>query len=432
MRVLGVGNHNDLGDLYLRLSAAGHAVKVHVADPDSSDILEGMLERSVAWEADLEWVREDPQGLVVFEGTGWGETQDRLRKQGFRVVGGSALGDRLEDDRAFGQRTLGSLGLTTAMSFELDGFEDAIARLERHPGRYVLKFSGGGFASTRSYVGTEDDGADVLAVLRLQRRRWTLGERPRVVLMEHLHGVEVGVGAFFDGARFVGPANLDWEHKRFFPGNLGELTGEMGTVVTYRGAERLFDATLARLAPKLGESGYVGYINLNMIVNERGAFPLELTCRFGYPGFAILGALHVDPWDMVLRNLVGGGGEPIATHAGFAVGVVLTVPPFPYPDGYARLSKGMPIGFRSDLSEADRQGLHFGEMKCEGGELVTAGQIGYVMVVTGRGETVADARREVYARAEKVILPNVRYRNDIGATFEADHAALARWGWVDG
>ena len=72
-------------------------------------------------------------------------------------------------------------------------------------------------------------------------------------------------------------------------------------------------------------------------------------------------------------------------------------------------------------------------MGLDAGQLVTAGQIGYVMVVTGRGKTVADARREAYARAEKVVIPNVRYRNDIGAAFEErDHASLVRLGWLDG
>ena len=431
MRVLGVGHHNDLGDLYMRLMARGHDVRVHIADPDSSDILEGMIERSASWEADVEWVRAGSDGLVIFEETGWGHAQDRLRREGLRVIGGSTLGDRLEVDRVFGQNALRDAGLRTARSFEFDGFDEAIAHLSKAPGRYVLKFSGEDFASTRSYIGVLDDGEDVLAALRLQRARWRYDERPRIILMEHLRGIEVGVGAFFNGTEFLRPANLDWEHKRFFAGNIGELTGEMGTVVTYRGAERLFDATLGRLAPLLRDSHYVGYVNLNMIVNDEGPWPLELTCRFGYPGFAILSALHAEPWDAILRRLGDGKETTLDTHAGLAVGVVLTVPPFPYPDGYERLSKGMPICFRRDLDDDDRAAMHYGEVRLESGQLVTAGQIGYVMVVTGRGGTVDEARKQAYARAEKVVIPNVRYRVDIGATFEGERAGLVRLGWLD-
>jgi phosphoribosylamine---glycine ligase len=433
VRVLGVGNHNDLGDLYMRLITRGHDVRVHIADSDSSDVLEGLIDRSDSWERDVDWVRSDREGLVIFEGTGWGSAQDRLRSEGLRVIGGSALGDRLELDRAFGQRVLEDAGLRTARSLEFGGFDDAIAHVSGAPGRYVLKFSGAGFASTRGYVGVMEDGDDVLASLRQQRASWRLDERPRIILMDHLDGVEVGVGAFFNGTEFLRPANLDWEHKRFFAGNLGELTGEMGTVVTYRGAERLFCATLERLAPLLRDARYVGYINLNMIVNDDGPWPLELTCRFGYPGFAILSALHAGPWDALLERLVDGkGSTTLDTHPGLAVGVVLTVPPFPYPDGYERLSKGMPILFRRGLCDQDREHLHYGEMRLDSGQLVTAGQVGYVMVVTGRGDTIDLAREAAYSRAAKVVIPNVRYRVDIGATFARERAELVRLGWLDG
>jgi phosphoribosylamine--glycine ligase len=433
MRFLGVGKGNDCGDIYLRLQQAGHDVRVFVEDPEARDIMEGMLSFTTDWRAELEWIRSGgSEGIIIFEGVGWGETQDSLRREGFHVVGGSAFGDRLEQDRQFGQDWMHRLGMRTAATHEFSDFDQAIEFVGRERERFVLKFSGQGFASTRNYVGVMEEGDDVVAVLRLQKSRWTYSEPPRFILMEHLNGVEVGVGAFFNGERFLDPPNLDWEHKRFFPGDLGELTGEMGTLATYRGARKLFDATLGRIAPALHESGYCGYINLNMIVNEAGVWPLEFTCRFGYPGYSILDSLHAESWDSIFSRLSRRDSLEIVTHGGYSVCVVLTVPTCPYYDGYERLSRGAPILFKPGLSHEDHEHLHYAEVRLEEGQLVTAGSIGYIMVATGLGREVEEARSAAYGLVEQVVIPNMRYRRDIGEKFlSRDRDEMRRLGWLD-
>ena len=166
------------------------------------------------------------------------------------------------------------------------------------------------------------------------------------VLMEFVEGVEMGVGAYFDGDKFLLPACLDWEHKRFFPGDLGELTGEMGTVVTYERSRGFFERTLARMEPLLRENGHCGYVNLNTIVNERGIWPLEFTCRFGYPGFAILTPLQETAWGDLCAAMVSRSTSRFATRAGFSVGIVLTLPPFPYPRPQVEEPVGSPRPIR--------------------------------------------------------------------------------------
>jgi phosphoribosylamine---glycine ligase len=448
MRVLGIGDGVDLGSMYLELARNGHQVRVFVGDEASHGTLAGLIETTPDWRAELGWIRDAGRdGLLLFETASQGALQEQLRADGFQVIGGSAFGDRLESDRAFGQSVMREVGMQVAATYPFDDFVEAIAFVRAHPGRYVYKPSGSGFASGRTFVGEMADGTDLIAYLRLQRGSWPAGEATRFVLMARLDGVEVGVGAYFDGQRFLQPACLDWEHKRFFPGDLGELTGEMGTLVTYRRSERLFRETLGRMEARLRQGRYRGYINVNTIVDRQGVHPLEFTCRFGYPGFAVLQPLQRDGWEDLFRRMLGDGDprpSPFATADGFAVGVVLTVPPFPYADGYERLSKGLPILFREGLGEEDRQHLHFGEVALEraagdaaadanGGaaQLVTSGVIGYVMVVTGCGLTVPAARTDAYARVDKVCLPNGRYRRDIGERFVSkDEACLEAWGWL--
>ncbi len=212
--------------------------------------------------------------------------------------------------------------------------------------------------------------------------------------MAYVHGVEVGVGAFFDGPRFVGPVNLDWEHKRFFPGDLGELTGEMGTVVTYRGGDKLFAATLARVAPLLRSGHHVGYVNLNTIINAEGIWPLELTCRFGYPGFAILSALFRDDCAQICRDVARSTGRRSRPRTASPSASVLTVPPFPYHHGYEELGKGQLIHIPPTISaaRAPAPASTSARSRSVDGQLVTAGQIGYAMVVTGHGATIPAAR----------------------------------------
>jgi len=429
LRFLGIGDDNSLAAMYLRLLDAGHEVRVFVAEASSADTLQGLLPRVTDWEAELPWVRTaGANGIILFETAHMGGVQDRLRRDGYNVIGGSAFGDRLEADRSFGQACMREAGMQTAVVREFDDFRAAARFIENEPGRYVFKLNGSQFASGRNYVGELDDGADVKALLLREATLWKAPEKPSFVLMQHLVGVEVGVGAYFNGERFMDAVCIDWEHKRFFNGDLGELTGEMGTLVSYRGSRPLFEATLARMAGPLAASGYVGYINLNTIVNDGGIWPLEFTCRFGYPGFAILDALHAEGWDVLFARMIR-RETAFATDDGFAIGVVLTVPPFPYRERYAELSRGLPILFRGELSAAERRHLHFDEVELRDGQLVTSGMAGYIMVVTGCGADVEAARAAAYGLAGRVVIPNIRYRTDIGRRFiERDRAVMRRLG----
>lgn len=432
MRILGIGECNDLAAMYAGMQARGHDVKVFVRDEASHGVYAGMLTRTSNWSRELGWVREaGDEGLILFETADQGAVQDQLRADGFQVIGGSALGDRLEGDREYGQSVLRQAGLCTARSHAFNSYPEALAFLAARRGRYVLKFNGTHSPRTKNYIAQTSDSRDLAALLQFHSNHEVQKEPVDFVLMEYIEGIEIGVGGYFNGVQFLDTACIDFEHKRFFPGDLGELTGEMGTVVSYDRSERLRDLVLRPLENVLRDGGYCGYINVNLMANEEGLWPLEFTSRFGYPGYAICERLHRTPWEQIFATMLRRSATHFETAPGFAVGVVLTVPPFPYKHGYAELSKGLPVVLDNDLSPVDREAIAFAEVELHHGALVTSGTCGYVGVVTASAATVADARQHAMETARKVYVPNLRYRNDIGVNVSVPQLdRLIRWGYL--
>lgn len=433
MHFLGVSETCDLGALYLRLQAEGHEVKVAVSEPLAEGTLAGLVPRVSDWQAELEWIREAGEnGIILFEAVseGFGALQDDLRRQGFKVIGGSAFGDRLENDRAFAQELLARLGFPRGHIWEFSDHTAADAFLAANLGRYVLKFSGTGFDSSDNYIGQLPDGRDVRAMLKAKLPRAPAGAK--FILMRHISGIEMGVGAYFDGHKFLRPACLDWEHKRFFAGDMGELTGEMGTVATYDRTDTFFARTLALIEPQLREAGHVGYVNLNTIVNDEGIWPLEFTSRFGYPGFAILDPIQKTSWADLFAIMASGGSVTFETVPGFCVGVVLTTPPFPYSRKQVEAAIGLPIFFNEPFGPADWRHVHLGEVGREAGQYVTSGLYGWTMVVTGVASTISRAKSAAYDRLARIVVPDGRFRLDIGdRLMGGDFQRLEQLGLLD-
>jgi phosphoribosylamine--glycine ligase len=201
----------------------------------------------------------------------------------------------------------------------------------------------------------------------------------------------------------------------------------MGTVATFDRSETLFDATLAPFEAMLREAGHVGWVNLNTVINEQGIWPLEFTCRFGYPGFAVLEPLQALGWGELLSRIVR-REDRFESRPGYSVGVVLSTPPFPYS---RKDVEAAPIGLPIIADAVEPEHLHWGEVGKQGTEVVTAGLYGWTAVVTGTGSTVRDAQASAYRRAARVKAPNLRYRLDIGdRTAGSEIARLMELGWL--
>lgn len=441
------------GDLAWQIKKERHKTKFYIRNKEQQDVCEGFVEKTDDLLEAKDWA-----DVIVFDDVGFGDLADKWRREGKLVVGGSAYTDKLELDRAFGQEEMKNFGMNILPNWSFTDFNEAINFVKKNPARYVLKPSS--YAQNEKellVVGEEEDGNDVIQVLEHYKKNWA-AKIKSFILQKYVSGVEVAIGAFFNGKDFILPVNINFEHKRMFPGDIGPMSGEMGTSMFWSPPNTLFNSTLAKIKDRLAEENYIGYIDINCIVDGRGVHPLEWTSRPGYPTISIQMEGILSSWSEFLYALAASKEFELKTKRGFQVGVVIAVPPFPFndPKAFRKYSEDAVILFKkndnaekNDKNNSEKiqknekiaksyklngielpEGVHLGDVKFAEGDLHLAGNSGYALIITGSGSTMEDARKQAYNRVKNIILPYMFYRTDIGEKWPQDSDRLQTWGYL--
>lgn len=415
-----------IGDIAWQVVKEGHEAKCYIEEKLEVDCGDGFVPKVDNWRQEIDWA-----DIIIFDDVyeGFGQRAQRLRQLGKKVIGGTPYTDKLEEDRSFGQEEMKRAGVHILPYQEFTDFDKAVQFVKEHPDEYVIKPSGEAQNIKRlNFVGEEEDGSDVMRVLKAYRKVWA--DKIKVFqLQKKVTGVEVAVGGFFNGIEFIYPININFEHKKLFPNDLGPATGEMGTSMFWSGPNRLFNNTLLKMEQRLAEEGFVGYIDINCIVNGNGIYPLEFTSRFGYPTISIQQEGMITPIGEFLYELANRRDPVLKVKKGFQVGVRLVVPPFPFRDKrtFDSYSKGATIVFEN---KNNLDGIHIEDVKIVNSEWVVTGTIGMALVVVGTGLTMSQAKQQAYHRIENILIPNMYYRTDIGERWQEDSDRLHSWGYL--
>ncbi|MDP3726246.1 MAG: phosphoribosylglycinamide synthetase C domain-containing protein [bacterium] len=411
-------------DIAWQVIKEGHEVRYFIEDTKGKDIGDGFIPKTDDWKKEVSWA-----DVIVFDDVlGQGKKAEQLRRAGKLVIGGTAYTDRLEDDRAFGQEELKNAGVSIIPYTNYSSFDEAIEYVKQNPERYVVKSSGEAQnMKSLLFIGEDEDGRDVIYILDAYKKGWSKKIKS-FQLQKRVDGVEVAVGAFFNGKEFAYPINVNFEHKRLFPGNIGPQTGEMGTSMFWSDSNKIFNATLKKMEPMLAKEGYVGYIDINCIVNSNGIYPLEFTARFGYPTISIQQEGILMPIGEFLYELASGTLQKFRARSGFQIGVRILVPPFPFNDAktFEVNSKDAVIMFK----KPNYEGIHLEDAKLVDGEWVITGASGVILIVVGMGQTMKQAAASAYNKIQNIMIPNMYYRTDIGERWMEDSDRLHNWGYL--
>jgi phosphoribosylamine-glycine ligase len=385
------------------LATEGHEVSLWLEDADGPDMGKGVIDRVDHIDDNL-----TDDTIIVFDMSGNGEKADEYRARGFSAVGGSMLADKLELDRAYGIQVAKDAGIAVPESKEFTDFAAARdyidSEVDNDDAGFVFKPNDNKEGVT-TFVSTNAE--QMLDMLATFEERWK-GE-VSFVLQKVVDGVEISSEVWCVKGEIVpGSYNNTLEQKKFMPGNLSKNTGCMGSTVQFNMCPKLFDLTLAKLAPWLKKNKYTGPLDINCIVDGEGTpWFLEWTPRFGYSAIYAM----VEGLDMPLGDFL----EKIAKEESFSIepsdqwcgALRITMPPYPMSDD-APETKGMPLlGFT--LEDEDIWPLDVME---KDGKLQCSGFDGIVCEVSAYADSPDELWAMLYERAQSLIIPEMQYRTD--------------------
>lgn len=411
---------------------AGHEVRYALRKGENQLIGDGFrgLTKVSNWLASAKWA-----DLIVCTGNDeYIAKLDFLKKQGIRVFAPSMASAKLEIDRAAGMKFFEKNGIECPEYKTFSSLRDAEAHVRKHPARYVFKTLGSEEDKSLSYVGKSP--ADLVA--RLMRwQKMGLSPKGAVMLQKFIPGIELGVSSWMGSKGFIAKPNENFEHKKLLSGNAGPNCGEAGTIQKYVETSFLYDQVLAPLEEALIGLGHLGDIDVNCIIDEDGqAWPLEFTCRWGWPAFNIMLATHKgDPVQWMADACDGRDTLQVSTDV--ACGIVVAQPDYPYSEKPTSETVDIPI---YGPSQGKRQYVYPQSVKMavlpqmRGEEIIekpmwaTCGD--YVCVVTGTGPTVKRATERAYKVLSEIEIPDMMYRDDIGEKLEEELPSLHELGYA--
>lgn len=416
----------------VRCKSAGHAVKLSLGPRDRRNVGQGFKGVQVVdnWLQHAKWA-----DVIVPTGNDlYMPKLDSLRALGMKIFGPSCKSASLEIDRAKGMKFFEQSGIPVPKYQQFNSFAEAEAHVMKTGQRYVFKTMGDAADKSLSYVSKSP--ADMIARLQLWQKM-KMDPKGPVMLQEFIEGVEFAVSGWMSSEGFIGKANENFEHKKLYSGNLGPNCGEAGTVCKYVQTSKIADEVLYPLERLFMAMDHLGDVDVNCIIDKKGQiWPLEFTCRLGWPHFNIMQSVHKgDPVQWMLDAC--NGKDTLEFSPQIACGIVFAQPDFPFFKDPPDKNEGIPIyGITpKNMKYIQPQSIKITKQpNMEGDKVVykdTWTSVGpYLAVITGLGTTVRQAKHRAYATLKELSVSNGFYRDDIGEGLKEQIPELHKHGFA--
>ncbi len=330
------------------------------------------------------------------------------------VIGPSKKGAEMEGSKEFAKDFMDRHNIPTAayLSVTADNLNDGMTFLASLNAPYVLKADGLAAGKGVLILDTLEEAQNELKAM-LDGKFGAASAK--VVIEEHLSGIELSVFVMVDGNGGYKVLPTAKDYKRIGEGDAGLNTGGMGAVTPVPFAEspefmqkveeRIIKPTVEGLVKD--ELDYCGFVFIGLM-NTAGDNPMviEYNVRMGDPETeAVMLRIKSDFVDL-LEGIAQGDISQCEVEFDERSAVTVMLVSGGYPEAYVN-GKVM-----TGMDEVKDSILFHAGTKEQDGDVVTAG--GRVIAVSSYGATKEEALATSFKNAQKINFEGVYYRSDIG------------------
>ena len=347
----------------------------------------------------IEWVIVGPEEPLA------NGIADFLTEYNIKVFGPKKHEAQMESSKDFTKRMMEKYGIPTAKFETFRDLDEAKTYVHESGTPIVLKQDG--LAAGKGVIVALTDEEAVNGLEEMQPS----GDKP-VVIEEFLLGEEFSLMVLVNGEFFHPFEMIAQDHKRAYDSDTGPNTGGMGAYapvshISMTIRQKAIETIVEPITRAMVEEGlnYFGVLYLGAIVDDSGDVRvIEFNARFGDPEAQVLLEMMESDLFEIIEKTARKEPFTITWKPGYTVGVMLASNG--YPGDY---EKGKVIDYKEVESQCFVSGLTE-----QNSDNFTSG--GRVLLVTGHGDTVEQAREKAYSNIKNIKYNknDLFYRTDIG------------------
>ena len=328
-----------------------------------------------------------------------------FKENGLRAFGPTKEAAQIESSKEFAKRLMAKYAIPTAGYEAFSDYEQAWAYVKARPLPAVIKYDG--LAAGKGVVVAESyEEADAALKDMLLGESFGSG---RVVVEDFLDGPEFSFMCVVSGEK-VYPLAMAQDHKRAYDGDKGPNTGGMGAYspvpfVTKEVEEFALEKIMLPTAKAMVSEGvpFVGVLYGGLILTTEGPKVIEFNARFGDPETEVVLPRLTSDICALFEAAIDGVDCTTEWSDEALLGVVMASNGYPGAYKKAAVIEG--------VDAVESKVYHMGTARKEG-KLLTAG--GRVLMVVGRGATLAEAKAMAEKGCATIECEELFYRKDIG------------------